>query len=81
MFILCYFGLFLKNGRMEPMYAYRQFLIQFIQAALGSYFLFWALRSRHIIVKHAGSYNETSISGFPSREVDTSSTPELKSQL
>lgn len=66
---------------MEAMCAHLEFLIQFIQAALGPYFLFGALWSRHIIVKHAGSYNGTAISGFPSGEVDASGTPELQPQL
>lgn len=45
------------------------------------YFLFRALWSRHITVKHTGSYDGTSISGFTSRKVHTSSTPQLKTQL
>lgn len=60
---------------------YLDFLIQFIEAALRPYFLFRALWSRHITVKHTGSYDGTSISGFTSRKVHTSSTPQLKTQL
>lgn len=55
-----------------------EFLIQFIQAALRSYFLFRALWSRHIVVKHTGSYDGTSVSGFTSRQVHASCTPQLK---
>lgn len=59
---------------------YLEFLVQFFQAALRSYFLFRALTSGHVAVKDAGSYDGTSVSGFPSREVHTSSTPQLKTQ-
>lgn len=63
---------------MEITCVYLEFLIKFIQTALGSYCLFWTIWSRHITVKYAGTYDGTTISGFPSRDVDTSSTPELK---
>lgn len=66
---------------MKQACVYLEILIQFIQAALRSYFLFRTLWSRHVTVKHAGSYDETSVSGFPSREMHTSSTPQLKTQI
>lgn len=70
-----------RDGKMKQACVYLEILIQFIQAALRSYFLFRTLWSRHVTVKHAGSYDETSVSGFPSREMHTSSTPQLKTQL
>lgn len=62
------------------MWLYHEFLVQFLQAALRSYFLFGALRYRHITVEDAGSYNGASIPGFPSREVYASCTPQLGDQ-
>lgn len=57
---------------------YLQLLIKFVQAALRSHFPFRTLGSRQVAVKHAGSYNGASVSGFTSREVHTSSTPQLQ---
>lgn len=59
------------------MWSYLEFLVQFLHAALGSYFLLRALWCRDVTVENAGSYNGASIPGFPSREVHASSTPQL----
>lgn len=48
------------------MWMYLEFLVQFLQAALRSYFLFGALWYRHVTVEDAGSYNGASVPGFPS---------------
>lgn len=67
-----------RDGKRKQACVYLELLIQLIQATLRSYFLFRALWSGHVTVKHAGSDDGASIPSFPSREIHTSGTPQLK---